>query len=201
MSTTLSTLADLLRRLPPAERRVVAVLLPALLTAPNAPRSAAAREALPHPLDGMRVTIDLPRGAGALGEVILGALATVGTLDDVGDGAVQVTSPRGEKALVKLDRESLADAGPKLPPGQQDAYNLLVQADERGLSVADVAKHLDLTSYTAGQHMRALRRRSLAFCARSLSHTVARWALTQDAAEHALALALGMTPMAPLVTP
>lgn len=190
MSTALTELDRLLHALTPAERRVARVLLPHVL---------AEGGARPSVLGGTRVTLAIPQGAGELGEAVLGVLLALPAVQvaTLSPEAVTVTSLAAEQTVeVRIVSQEKLPLVPELtmPPGVKTVYDLLVQADEHGLVVADAARHLDVTGYQVSTALQNLRRRGLAVCAKE--GTTARWGITQDAADHALALALGRPPRA-----
>lgn len=185
MSTALTKLDKLLHALTPSERRAARVLLPHVLAGPSGRSS---------PLGGTRVTIAIPDGASDLGEAVLGALLALPAVqaETLSPEAITVTSLAGEQTITVelLPPERLPPPAVELAmtPAVRSVYDLLVQADEHGVVVADAAHRLDMIGFQVSSALQALRRRGLAFCA--TERTTARWGITQDAANHALALAL-----------
>lgn len=191
MSRALAELDRLLRAMTPSERRVARLLLPHVFGGPM-------RSDLP--LSETRVTIAIPKGAESLGEQVLAALLALPEVqaDALSPEAITV-SPLGAEGLRVVVRIADAALVPvaaniTLPPNVRAVYDVLVQCDERGLVVSETAARLDLIGYEVSGALQALRRRGMAFCAKE--QTTSRWGITQEAADHALALALGQAPKA-----
>lgn len=190
MSSALAELDRLLRALDPAERRVARVLLPHVLSGDGTRATV---------LGGTRVTVAIPEGASELGEAVLGALLALPAVqvDALSPEAVKVTYLASEGTVevrvVSAEKVPLIHEL-EMPPVVKAVYDLLVQVDEHGLVVAEAARRLDMTGYQVSTSLQNLRRRGLAVCAKE--GPISRWGITQDAAEHALALALGRPPRA-----
>lgn len=191
MSQALAELDRLLRALTPSERRVARLLLPHVFGGPLQSEA---------PLSDTRVTISVPKGAEGLGETVLSALLALPGVqaDALSPEAIRVSRLGAEGLPVEVRVVAAAEVpvAPNLvlPPTTRAVYDALVQCDERGLAVGETAARLDLIGYEVSSALQGLRRRGMAFCAKE--HTTSRWGITQDAADHALALALGRAPKA-----
>ncbi len=188
MSTSaLAELDRVLRALTTSERRVVRVLLPHILAAPQCGPVA--------PLSDTRITIAIPEGAAGLAEAVLGALLALPAVqvDRLSPDAVTV-APLGAEHPAVTVRVTAAHEVSVLPDMKlsdlhRTIYGVLCQAGEEGVEVRTLAQKLDTTSYEVSYGMQILRRRGMAACAKD--RNTARWAITQEAADHALGLALG----------